>query len=285
MLSCRIFRLFLSWGILLLLTQETCLAQNSGAYIGELNWPDAESRLQEAPLVILPFGAGAKEHGLHLPMNADQKVMEYLCQKAVESLHVLVAPPILHGWFPAFRDFPGTEVADAGVFQDYVFEVTMSLVKQGARRIVFLNTGISKATGLPIGIAAREIRVKTGTPTLVVSWDDLETAEIDSLQEQEIGGHADEIETSIHLYLQPNLVHMERAVVDYGSADKKDYPGYRPGLFSRNPRDPAYSETGLFGDPTKANAEKGKMALEIMTKQWLSALKGFSKSSLLNERK
>jgi len=157
-------------------------AQSPGAYLGELTWTDAEVRLRESPIVVVPFGGGAKEHGPHLPMNADQKVMEYLCQHAVDSVDVIVAPPILHGWFPAFRGYPGTEVADPDVFEQYVFEVAMSLVRQGAQRIVFLNTGIAMATGLPLSIAAREIRTQTGTPVLVVSWDDLETPEMDELR-------------------------------------------------------------------------------------------------------
>ncbi|MDZ7363795.1 MAG: creatininase family protein [candidate division KSB1 bacterium] len=258
-------------------------AQPPGAFLGELSWPEAEARLKIAPLVILPFGAGAKEHGPHLPMNADAKVMEYLCQQAVKSLPVIVAPPILHGWFPAFREFPGTEVAKAEVFQSYVYEVAMSLIRHGAKRIVLLNTGISRATGLPLSIVAREIRVQTGTPVLVISWDDLETPAIDSLQEQKAGGHADEIETSINLFLQPELVRMEKAVVDYGTSGRKKYPGYEPGLFSRNPRDPEFSQTGLFGDPTKATAEKGGKALEILTRQWLRALEGFSKAPLRSD--
>jgi creatinine amidohydrolase len=150
------------------------------------------------------------------------------------------------------------------------------LVKNGAKRIVFLNTGIFKATGLPLAMAAREIRVENGIPTIVVSWDDLEDKRVEEFQEQIKGGHADEIETSIHLYLQPHLVQMDKAVTDYGKPDKKDYPGYKPGLFSRNPKDPAYSKTGLFGDPTKATAEKGKKTLEIMTANWIKILKGFS---------
>ncbi len=251
-------------------------AQTPGAYLGELNWPEAETRLREAPLVILPFGAGAKEHGPHLPMNADRKVMEYLCQQAVDSLPVLVAPPILHGWFPAFRDYPGTEVGDSDIFSGYVFELARSLVEHGAQRIVFLNTGIRNATGLPIVIAARELRVRTGTPTLVVSWDDLETPEINALQEQVVGGHADEIETSINLFLQPELVSDDLPPADYGESRPRDYPGYQPGLFSRDPSDPAYSETGYFGDPSLASAEKGEAALAILTRQWLAALRGFS---------
>lgn len=265
-----------------MLGNEKLNAQTTGFFLGKLSWVEAEKKLNELPLVIVPFGGGAKEHGLHLPMNADQVVMEYLCLEAVKALPVVVAPPILHGWFPAFRGFPGTEIADAEIFQKYVFEVANSLVKQGAKRIVFLNTGISKATGLPISIAAREIRVQTGAPTLVVSWDDLETEEVDLLQEQKIGGHGGEIETSIHLFLQPNLVRMDLATEDYGRDLRKAYPGYKPGLFSRDRSDPAYSTTGIFGDPTLATAKKGRKVLEIMTTQWLKALEGFAKEPLQN---
>jgi creatinine amidohydrolase len=257
--------------------------ERPGAYLGELSWPEADVRLRESALVVIPFGAGAKEHGPHLPMNADRVVMEYLVRQAVDSLPVLVAPSITHGWFPAFREYPGTEVSDPQVFGRYVFEVARSLVRQGARRIVFLNTGIRNATGLPIAIAAREIRVETGTPTLVVSWDDLETPEIEALAEQRTGGHADEIETSIHLYLQPELVDMDKAVVDYGGGGK-DYPGYQPGLFSRDREDPGYSTTGLYGDPTLATAEKGKAALEVLRRQWLAALRGFAAAPLRSDR-
>ena len=255
------------------------LSADRGAYLGDLTWPEAKERLPQAPIVVVPFGAGAKEHGPHLPMNADFKVLEYLCRKAVESLPVIVAPPIQHGWFPAFRQFPGTEIADANVFEQYVYLVAKSLVSFGAKRIVFLNTGIFRATGLPIAIAAREIRAE-GTPTLLISWDDLENKEYEALQEQRFGGHADDLETSINLYLQPDLVHMDKAVTDYGKEPEKNYPGYKPGMYSTNPKDPSYSITGLTGDPTKASAEKGKKALEILTANWLKALEGFSNTPL-----
>jgi len=266
-------------GLISIFLMSVGSAQTPGDYLGELTWTDAELRLRETPVVVIPFGGGAKEHGPHLPMNADQKVMEYLCRQAVDSLDVVIAPPILHGWFPAFRGFPGTEVAEPDVFEKYVFEVAMSLVQQDVKRIVFLNTGIAKATGLPISIAAREIRTQTGTPTLVVSWDDLETAEVEALKTEAIGGHAGELETSINLYLQPELVHMDRAVTDYGDREPKDYPGYKPGRLARESVDPGYTETGLFGDPTRADAEKGRVALEMLTRRWLQALRGFSEAA------
>jgi creatinine amidohydrolase len=251
-----------------------------GAFLGELTWTEAEERLATAPIVILPFGAGAKEHGPHLPMNADAVVMDFLCQVAVDSLPVVVAPPILHGWFPAFRGFPGTEVADPAVFQSYVMEVARSLVENGARRLVILNTGIEKATGLPLAMVAREIRVQTGTPTMLVSWDDLETQEVESFQDQEWGGHADEMETSIHLVLQPHLVRMDLAKPGERGSSGPPGPGYRPGLFSRDPADPAYSESGVSGDPSLASEEKGRRLLAIMTREWLRSLRAFSEVPL-----
>jgi|SoiMetStandDraft_5_1073268.scaffolds.fasta_scaffold05495_2 creatinine amidohydrolase len=282
MRRCRV-RLAVPLGLALVLSATPLRAATPGAWLGELSWPEAEQRLKSAPVVVLPFGPAAKAHGPHLPMNADAKVAEYLCARAVESQDVVVAPPIAHGWLPPFRQLPGTEVRDSTVFIRYVDEVARSLVRSGARRLVFLNTSIAKAGGLPLSIVARDLREELGVPTLVVSWDDLETAEYDALQTQRQGSHADEIETSIHLFLQPGLVHMEKAVTDYGHDRAKDYPGYLPGMFSRDPADPAYTETGVFGDPRRATAEKGKRALAILTAQWLKALSGFSGEPLRAE--
>jgi creatinine amidohydrolase len=250
-----------------------------GAFLGDLTWVEAEELFSRLPTVILPVGAGAKEHGPHLPLNADAVVLEYLCRRAVDSLPVIVAPPILHGWFPAFRAFPGTEVADPSAFEAYVLEVARSLVKSGARSLVILNTGISRATGLPLGVVAREIRVQEGIPTLLVSWDDLAPPEMEALAEQEFGGHADEIETSIHLYLQPELVHMDRAAPGLDTRGRSPGPGYRPGYLSRDPEDPGFQPTGVNGDPTLATVGKGQSALALLTREWLKALRSFQGDS------
>jgi creatinine amidohydrolase len=250
--------------------------ENKGAYLGRLTWPEAEQRLKEAPVVIIPFAAGAKQHGPHLPMDTDQLVMQYLLDQAVLHQNVIVVPPVLHGWFPAFRDYPGTGIADAALFTNYVQSIAESLVSKGASRIVFLNLGIMKATGLPLGIAAREIRARYNVPTLLVNWEDLETTEVEEFTEQQRGGHADEVETSILLYLDASIVQMEKARRDYREKQIKNYPGYRPGVFSRDPNDPAFSAEGVFGAPELASADKGRMALELMTRNWLEALAGFA---------
>ena len=260
-------------------------AQSPGVFLGELTWPEAERRLRDAPMVILPFGAGAKEHGPHLPLGTDRIVMEYFAAVAADSLPVVVAPPILHGWFPAFADFPGLTIDDPDVFWHYVLEAARSLVRHGARRVVFLNTGVTRSTGIPIALAARMLHTQERVATLVVSWDDLETAATKALTTQRAGTHADDLETSVVLALRPDLVHMDRAVRDYRVSDTTTaYPGYRPTDYSRHAGDPDYSETGVSGDPTLATAEKGRRALAIMTQQWLKALRGFASTPVPNTK-
>ena len=141
-----------------LLVCSTAHTASPGAYLADLTWPEAEQKLKTSPVIIIPFGAGAKEHGRHLPMNADHVVLRYLTDQAVAAHDVVVVPPVLHGWLPAFREYPGTEVANASVFIDYMNEVAQSLIRHGAQRILFLNTSITRAAGLPLAIVARDIR-------------------------------------------------------------------------------------------------------------------------------
>ena len=247
-------------GFFILTTQNA----SAGAYLGNLSWVEAHPVFATS-VVIIPFAAGAKEHGPHLPMNTDQLVLEHLLDAAVAECNVLVTPPILHGWFPAFRDYPGTEIAESAVFQAYVMSVAESVIRHGATKLVILNTGISKAAGLPLAIVARDIVANHDVPTLVVSWDDLESPEATELLQQRRGGHADEAETSIILHLRPDLVDMERAVAAY-RAEPKPQIGYRPGKFDRN------TEPGVFGDPSLATPEKGAKLLAMMRRNWLLAL-------------
>ena len=256
--------------IILLLTMVISSSQ-AGEFLANISWQQAD-QLIKTQTVIIPFAAGAKEHGPHLPLSTDHIVLKYLLTQAAKQRNVLIAPAILHGWFPAFRDYPGTEIADPKVFQDYVRSVAESLVRAGAKRIVFLNMGISKATGFPLAIVARDIRADFDVPTLLISWDDLESVEAEPLYQQKRGGHADEGETSIILFLRPDLVDMSKAKKDYRE-DKQPQIGYTPGKFDRS------KEIGVYGDPTLANAQKGKKLLQIMVDNWLLALQQFESNT------
>ena len=79
------------------------------------------------------------------------------------------------------------------------------------------------------------------------------------MREQKFGTHADEIETSMVLYMEPGAVRMERAVADGGATRGR-------GPLTRDPRNAAghYSPSGVFGDATLASRAKGERVAEAM---------------------
>src|SRR5690606_19308543 len=80
------------------------------------------------------------------------------------------------------------------------------------------------------------------------------------LTKQEEGTHADEIETSLMLYLKRDVVDLQKAPVDHG-------PGARPRrALSPHPNAPRPSVTGIYGDATLASYEKGKVLAEAIVK-------------------
>src|SRR6266496_2263595 len=87
----------------------------------------------------------------------------------------------------------------------------------------------------------------------------------DFLRQEEGGTHADEIETSMMLYMAPASVNMKKAV--------KDYHGNAPGGLTRKPGGSGvYSPTGIWGDPTLATREKGRRVTEALITEILKEI-------------
>jgi len=87
------------------------------------------------------------------------------------------------------------------------------------------------------------------------------------LLKQEGGTHADEGETSMMLYIAPDLVDMSKAVRDYDARPN------RKGL-TRDPNGSGtYSPTGIWGDPTLASREKGRVIVETTVSEIINQVK------------
>jgi creatinine amidohydrolase len=133
-----------------------------------------------------------------------------------------------------------------------VADIVRSLAHYGPQRFYILNTGIS--TNRPLA-QAKEILAAEGIEmrfTDLTHFDDIEKKVRTSG-----GTHADEIETSMMLYIAPDSVEMKKAVRDLHES--------KPGELTRDPDKPGtYSPTGAWGDPTLATREKGKVVVEGM---------------------
>ena len=221
-------------------------------WIENLTWLEAEKTLREYEVVMIPLGARTKEHGPHLPLNNDWVMAEYLAKRVAAEVPVAVMPTLQYGYYPSFLEYPGSVSLGFETFKEVVKDVCVSLAGYGVRKFYVLNTGVSTARALgPASEALKERGIEMRFTDIIASGAGAE----EGVSEQEGGTHADEMETSMMLYIKPEIVDMSKAVKDY------DPSGGR-GL-TRDPDNigPKYSPTGIFGDPTLATAEKGRIAV------------------------
>jgi creatinine amidohydrolase len=243
----------------------------TGAWIEDLTWPEVDARLKAGDVVVAPIGAIAKEHGHHLPMKTDWLVARELASRVAATLPVLVAPVVSHGYYPAFTRYPGSQHLSAETFCAVMRELLAKLIADGAKRIAVINTGVS--TEEPLQIVVRDLLASTGVRIAVADIRQLGKA-AHATGGQKIGGHGDEWETSTILAIEPDLVHMDRAIEDYGNVLGEPKTVFRrPTRFSGDPADgPDYSRTGVRGDPTLATAEKGRALLAEMARELIDGL-------------
>jgi len=214
---------------------------------------------------LLPIGAGAKQHGLHMAMATDQVFAEYFSRALAERIDALIWPTLTYGFYPAFVAYAGSVSLSNRSFQAVVTEIANSLSGFGARRVLIFDTGLS--TIAPVDAAIRASREPALIRHLKVFAGQRFEATVRALKQQSYGSHADEMETSLMLAIAPELVDMARAKASPVSPE-----GPSPGPLS--PDDPSlsnYSPSGSFGDPTLASAEKGSRLLTAILEDLVEA--------------
>lgn len=225
-----------------------------GTVLADLTWPEAARVLTPDAVVVIPLGAEAKEHGPHLRLDNDARLAAYFRERVLQAANVIVAPTITYNFYPAFVEYPGSTHLRLETARDLVVDIVRSLAAYGPRRFYVLNTGVS--TLRPLAAAAELLKgdgiIFAYTDVLKVGADAEER-----VRQQARGTHADEIETSMMLYMFPERVDMSKAVKD-------DAPQGVGGM-SRTPGTAkTYSPSGVWGDATLATREKGRIVVEAM---------------------
>jgi creatinine amidohydrolase len=241
-----------------------------GVLLEQLSWDEAEHALTPDRVVVIPLGAESKEHGRHLQLNNDWVMAEYFKERVLAAAPVVIAPTINYSYFPAFLEYPGSTSLKKETARDMVVDICHSLASYGPRRFYILNTGIS--TIRPLSEAVKTL-ASEGVTLRYFEWDEIDGV-VKKVQQQAGGSHADEIETSMMLYIAPNTVRMSRAV--------KDLSPDRPGPLTRDPKatDRTYSPTGAWGDPTLATNEKGQILVEATVRTILADIEDLQKAPL-----
>jgi creatinine amidohydrolase len=230
-----------------------------GIVLSDLTWLEAERVLTPDAVVVIPLGAEAKEHGPHLRLDNDRTLAEYFRGRVLAAASVVVAPTINYHFYPAFLEYPGSTHLTLATARDVVVDIVRSLANYGPKRFYVLNTGVSTVRPLTesVDTLAREGILLRFTDILAVA----RPAE-ERVKQQVRGTHADEIETSMLLYIAPDRVDMSKAV-------REDNERGVGGLTRRDGGRGTLSKTGVWGDPTLATREKGRVVVEAMVEGML----------------
>ena len=250
-------------GILLALT-----ALPQGVLLEDLTWVEAERALRPETVVVVPLGAASKEHGPHLKLKNDLILANDLKERVRQRADVVIAPTIPYSFYPAFVEYPGSTSLTLETSRDTVVEICRGLARFGPKRFYVLNTGVSTNRAL-----APAVEILTAEGILMRYTDLLKVMEPaeKSVSRQEGGTHADEIETSMILYMSPADVDMAKAVKDY-------HPGEGGLTRDKDAKGRTYSPSGVYGDATLATREKGRIVTEALVEAILEDIESLRRT-------
>jgi creatinine amidohydrolase len=233
-------------------SQQAAAPMQGTIYLDRVRWTDADRALTPDAVVVITMAAASKEHGPHLPLSSDFLQAEFVKEHVAQRTPVVVAPSIPYGYYPPFAEYPGSTTLRFSVARDLVEDVARSIARTThARRFYIISHG---PIATPVMEQVKAHLASEGLLAAFLHWDDAKKPVAAAVRQQKEGSHADEMETSMLLYVAPALVDMRRAVTEYGGAPTSDgrMIGDRPG--GRG----VFSPSGVYGDATAATTEKGK---------------------------
>lgn len=230
-----------------------------GLMIKDLTFEQLQPLLTPDCVVVLPIGGGSKEHGNHLPMGTDLFVTDWVAAQVTERCDVLTLPTLPYGHFPAFVDWKGTVSITHRHFVDFVQDILESYIRCGVKKFLIIDGGVS--THPPLRMMARELDTAYGAKVAVSDVIELIAEVEQEVCQQKKGGHADESETSMMLYIREDLVHMDKTTEEY----TRTFPGCMVnGHLKISMPGKMVTPTGSNGNSKLATREKGEKILTAM---------------------
>jgi creatinine amidohydrolase len=247
----------------------------------EMTWTDVRDYLEECDMVIIPLGS-TEQHGPHLPLGTDYYEALGMSKLISARTGVVVAPVLLAGYSEYHSGFQGTLSLKPETLEQVLFETAEMLMRYGFRRFMFFNYHGGNNTSQQKVIH----RINHTTEAIAVAIGHGSPIQKGRYQEKdEVGDeHAGIGETSLMLYLRPDLVKMERAETSKATYNTKlqeiwelaqKYPDLYM-VFNALRGVPVETEKGgashelysngiwSFSDPRKATKERGEKQVSGM---------------------
>ena len=239
---------------------------------GEHTWLELRELADRDDIVIVIPTATLEDHGYHLPIDTDVRLVEAICEQACERFNAsgaaraMLFPTQVHGYTPHHLDFPGSGTLRWNVFVEALLDQGRSLCHHGFDRILIVN---GHGSNQPlVNMAARLVNLEHRNAICASSFY-LTTPESAAVLEKTRttprGGmaHACELETSLYLAIRPDLVQIDKAVSEIPSSYTEHvWMDWSDSALSFMPHWSALTESGVTGDATAGSEEKGRVLLD-----------------------
>ena len=243
-----------------------------------MTWPEVEEALRKPNAVIVPTGS-TEQHGLHLPLNVDACCATHMAEQAARKVNdehqirVIVAPTISYGETTTFSlaGFTGTIGVSVDTMIRVIEDIARNFITQGFKNIIFVNGHAENI--IPISTALKKLSIDYPDAGLyALNWWALGFEVVPEVCESKIRLHADEVETSVSLVIQPENVYLDKAVAEYPvySLSEKwvfpDFYGANRVFYHSRKKFPirAKGNPGVMGDATVASKEKGEKIIKAV---------------------
>lgn len=236
--------------------------------LADMTMTQVEEALKSCRTVYIPFGA-LEEHGPHLPLSTDTIQAFEVGRKAAELIPLFVAPPVHYGNCRSTSGHPGTVSISTTTLKGLLKDIVRSFHRQGIRNVIALTGHAGGAHRMALQEAGEELLDELPELRIaVVTEYELAKEQGRGLVETPGDAHAGEIETSRIMHSHPHLVQ--------GTAPE-EYPSFPVGVLVRDKR--RYWPGGVWGDPSKATAEKGRRIEELVVQKVVLLVKALEQGT------
>jgi creatinine amidohydrolase len=171
----------------------------------EMTWTDVQEYLRTNDMVIIPLGS-TEQHGPHLPLGTDSYIATDIAKMISARTGVVVVPVILAGYSVYHSGFPGSLSLKPETMEQVLFGTAEMLIKYGFRRIMFMNGHGGNAI-----VQSKVIhKINHNTEAIAVALGEYAPSDAEPPKDW-FDQHAGVQETSVMLYIEPELVRMDRA--------------------------------------------------------------------------
>lgn len=219
------------------------------ARLDRMTWPEAAAWFRRDPRVLLPVGT-CLQHGPHLPLGTDTILVERLAQDVSRRTGILLAPTQPYGVSSDLEQgYAGTASLERKTLHRVLNELVDSWERQGLEEIILMTThGYGPQIQAMAAVVSDVVRVRAV---------DIHAIDLSAfLVSGDMAEHGGEMDTSLLLYLHPELVRVELAddaVTGDGSRRAvRDEPVPGPGT------------AGVVGRPSLASADNGRRMYEYL---------------------